>query len=111
MNFSEHVFTTGICQVLAHTIPRFYQKTGLAVYFKAHIDKSDNEFKIDIGFEGLESPSEEIYLKFLQELKETEKIVQNYSILKNLHKYTTIEQLKTAIEQEAVQLAQKHQKQ
>lgn len=108
-NFSEKVSATALCQVLAYVIPRFYQKTGLQVHFKAHLDKNDNEFKIDIGFAGMESPSEDVYNQFLQELKEAEKIVQNHSVLSVLHKYPTIEQFKTKIEQESISLANKHQ--
>lgn len=108
-NFSEKVSTTGVCQVLAYAIPRFYQKTGLSVHFKAYIDKNDNEFKIDIGFDGTESPSDATYLSFIQELKEAEKIVQNHNTLSILHKYTTIEQLKNKLQEEAINLAKKHQ--
>ena len=84
-SFSEKVLNTSLCQVLAYVVPRFYQKTGIEVHFKAYIDKSNNEFKIDIGFTDMDSP--EIYDKFLQELKEAEKIVQNHGILNTLHKY------------------------
>lgn len=109
-SFSEKVTSTNLCNVLAYVIPRFYQKTGLQVYFKAHLDKKDNEFKIDIGFKGLDNPSNEIYEKFLVELKEAEKMVQNHAVLSSIHKYTTLEQFKTKYEQEAIAIATKHQK-
>lgn len=108
-NFSDKVLSTSLCQVLAYVIPRFYQKTGLIVHLKAQIDKNDNEFKIDIGFSGTEQPSEEVYNQFLKELKEAEKIVQNHSVLNVINKYSTLEQLKTKLEQEAITLANKHQ--
>lgn len=108
-SFSEKVSSAAVCQVLAYVIPRFYQKTGLSVFFKAYIDQADNEFKIDIGFGSHENPSDEVYLLFINELKEAEKIVQNHNILSVLHKYTTIEQLKTKLQEEAINLTKKHQ--
>lgn len=119
IKFNEQLHATNFCQILAYTLPRFYQRTGISVKIISELDPTNKHFQISVDFDGsekfdtdvakLKDNSDKLFEIFFEEIKEAEKIVLNHRVLSNMHRFKNLEQMQTRYEEEAISLAKKHQ--
>lgn len=99
-----------ICKIMAHSLPRFYKRTGISAQFNFIHNPKTKEMEVSVGFSELNEPTEEHYSILLEEILDAEKLMTNEYIFNNAPKYENLKQLIFKHREDTMQIIERYKK-